>query len=83
MFNYETVIKGAPYIIAEIGSNHNGDMTLAFRLIDEAKKAGADCVKFQSWSKDTVFSRKTYDDNSLLLILFSVYSFLFPPVSLL
>lgn len=66
MFNYETVIKGAPYIIAEIGSNHNGDMTLAFRLIDEAKKAGADCVKFQSWSKDTVFSRKTYDDNYFL-----------------
>jgi sialic acid synthase SpsE len=52
-----------PYIIAELGSNHNGNMDLAKKLIAEAKKAGADCVKFQSWSKDTIFSRKTYEDN--------------------
>ena len=52
-----------PYIIAELGSNHNGDMEVARKLIEEAKKAGADCVKFQSWSKDTIFSRKVYDDN--------------------
>lgn len=55
-----------PYIIAEIGANHNGDMELAKRMIDEAKHCGADCVKFQSWSKDTVFSRKVYDDNYFL-----------------
>lgn len=52
-----------PYIIAELGSNHNGDMELAKRLIIEAKEAGADCVKFQSWSKDTIFARKKYEDN--------------------
>lgn len=56
----------SPYIIAELGSNHNGDMGLARKLIDAAKQAGADCVKFQSWSKDTIFSRKTYDDNYFL-----------------
>jgi len=55
-----------PYIIAELGSNHNGDMALARRLIDAAKAAGADCVKFQSWSKDTIFSKKTYEDNFFL-----------------
>lgn len=55
-----------PYIIAELGSNHNGDMELAKRLIDAAKDAVADCVKFQSWSKDTIFSRKTYEDNYFL-----------------
>ena len=44
-----------PYVIAELGSNHNGDMILAKKLIKEAKDAGADCVKFQSWSKDTLF----------------------------
>src|SRR4051812_9152809 len=54
---------GTPYIIAELGSNHNGDMELAKKLIVAAKKAGADCVKFQSWSKDTIFSKKTYEDN--------------------
>lgn len=55
-----------PYIIAELGSNHNGDMELAKKLILQAKEAGCDCVKFQSWSKDTVFSRKVYDDNYFL-----------------
>lgn len=52
-----------PYIIAELGSNHNGDMGLARKLILEAKAAGAHCVKFQSWSKDSIFSKKKYDDN--------------------
>lgn len=58
VFNFCT-----PYIIAELGSNHNGDMELAKKMILEAKDAGADCVKFQSWSKDTIFARKKYDDN--------------------
>ena len=52
-----------PYVIAELGSNHNGDMELARKLIIEAKEAGADCVKFQSWSKDTIFAREKYEDN--------------------
>jgi len=52
-----------PYIIAELGANHNGDMKLAKELILKAHQAGADCVKFQSWSKESVFSRKTYEDN--------------------
>lgn len=55
-----------PYIIAELGSNHNGDMELAKKMIHEAKKAGAHCVKFQSWSKETIFSRKKYEDNFFL-----------------
>ena len=52
-----------PYVIAELGSNHNGDMKLAKKLILAAKQLGADCVKFQSWSKDTLFSKKKYEDN--------------------
>lgn len=35
------------FIIAEIGNNHNGDLDLCFKLIDEAAAAGADCAKFQ------------------------------------
>jgi len=54
---------GKPYVIAELGSNHNGNMDLARKLIVQAKEAGAHCVKFQSWSKDTIFSRKKYQDN--------------------
>jgi sialic acid synthase SpsE len=52
-----------PYVIAELGANHNGDMELAKKLIVQAKEAGADCVKFQSWSKDTIFAREKYEDN--------------------
>jgi sialic acid synthase SpsE len=58
LFNY-----CRPYVIAELGSNHNGDMDLAKKLIIQAKEAGADCVKFQSWSKDTIFAKKKYEDN--------------------
>lgn len=57
---------GRPYIIAEIGANHNGDMELAKKMIDSAKECGADCVKFQSWTKESIFSRKVYDDNYFL-----------------
>ena len=52
-----------PYIIAELGANHNGDMALAKKMILAAKEAGADCVKFQSWSKGSIFSRVKYEDN--------------------
>jgi N,N'-diacetyllegionaminate synthase len=37
------------FIIAEAGVNHNGDMDLAFKMIDRAKEAGADAVKFQAF----------------------------------
>lgn len=36
------------FVIAEAGVNHNGDLLKAYRLVDEAKKAGADAVKFQT-----------------------------------
>jgi len=57
---------GKPYIIAEIGANHNGDMQLARKMIDEAKRVGCDCVKFQSWSSSSIFSKKVYEDNYFL-----------------
>ena len=55
-----------PYVIAELGANHNGDMELAKKLILSAKEAGAHCVKFQSWSKDSIFSRQKYEENCFL-----------------
>ena len=53
-----------PYIIAEIGSNHNGDMDLCRRLIDSAKSCGADAVKFQSWSESSLVSKAEYERNT-------------------
>jgi len=37
------------FVIAEAGVNHNGDMSLAHKLIDAAADAGVDAVKFQTW----------------------------------
>jgi N-acetylneuraminate synthase len=53
-----------PYIIAEIGSNHNGDMNLCRRLIDSAVDAGAHAVKFQSWTESSLISKEEYDRNT-------------------
>ena len=49
------------YIIAEIGINHNGDMTLAKELIAKAKNAGCDAVKFQKRDIDSVYSKEELD----------------------
>lgn len=46
-----------PYIIAEVGVNHEGSMELAKRLIDEAREGGADAVKFQSYKAETLASK--------------------------
>lgn len=65
MTNFEKKVlnKRGVYVIAEIGANHNGDIALAKKTIDEAKKCGADCVKFQSWQPDSIASKKEFDDN--------------------
>lgn len=47
------------YVIAEIGNNHNGDFDRAIKMIDDAKDAGADCVKFQMRHLDKVYRKKT------------------------
>jgi len=50
-------------IIAEAGVNHNGDLTLAKQLIDKAAEAGADLVKFQSFSADRLATRQAKKAN--------------------
>jgi len=47
------------YIIAEAGANHDCDLVIAHRLIDVAADCGADAVKFQTYSAETMYSRFT------------------------
>jgi len=47
------------FIIAEAGSNHNRKLDQAFKLIDIAVEAGADAVKFQTYSAEKIYSKKT------------------------
>jgi len=53
-----------PYVIAEIGSNHNGDMALCRQLIDAAVESEAHAVKFQSWSETSLIAREEYARNT-------------------
>jgi len=51
--------RGAPvFIVAEAGVNHNGDPALARRLVDAAAECGADAVKFQTFTVDTLLIRE-------------------------
>jgi pseudaminic acid synthase len=43
-----------PYIIAEMSANHNGSLEQALKIIDEAKKSGADALKIQTYRPDTI-----------------------------
>ena len=47
------------FIIAEAGVNHNGKMELAYKLVDAAKEAGVDAVKFQVFKSEKVISKST------------------------
>ena len=50
-----------PYLIAEIGINHNGDINIAKKLIDNAKSAQFDAVKFQKRDISLVYSKEILD----------------------
>ena len=56
---------GRPYIVAEVNSSHNGDIDIAKKMIDSAIEAGCDCVKFQSWSTESLYSKTYYKENPI------------------
>jgi len=51
----QVAVAGKPYIIAEIGSNHDQSIDKAFSMIDMAANAGADAVKFQLFKADKMY----------------------------
>lgn len=52
----------APYVIAEMSANHNGDFNAALRIVQEAKKAGADAIKIQTYRPDTITLKSDLPD---------------------
>lgn len=51
---YDRIKNGEVYIIAEMSANHAGHIENALQIIEEAAKAGADCVKIQTYTADTL-----------------------------
>lgn len=51
-----------PYIIAELSANHNGKYETALKIIEEAKRAGADAVKLQTYTADTITLNSDSDE---------------------
>lgn len=49
-----------PYIIAEVGTNHNGKLNTALRFVKDVSKTGADAIKFQIANPEEVFSKNSF-----------------------
>ncbi|WP_104511425.1 pseudaminic acid synthase [Acinetobacter indicus] len=47
-------VQYPPYVIAELSANHNGRLETALKIIEEAKRCGADAIKLQTYSADTI-----------------------------
>ena len=58
---FKKIMKENIILIAEIGINHNGDISIAKKLIDHAKEAGFDAVKFQKRTIDIVYTQEQLD----------------------
>lgn len=52
--NFEISKKSKTFIIAELSANHNGSKKIAIETIKAAKRAGADCIKLQTYTADTI-----------------------------
>ncbi len=52
----------SPYVIAEMSANHNGNLDTAFSLIEQAKKAGSDALKIQTYRPDTITLKSDLPD---------------------
>jgi sialic acid synthase SpsE len=77
MFRDSTRITefSTPYIVAEVNTSHFGDIDVAKSMIDYAKEAGCDCVKFQSWSAESLYSKTYYDANRIAERFIRKFSF--------
>jgi len=63
-----------PYIVAELNTSHFGNIDIAKDMISKAKEVGCDCVKFQSWSADSLYCASYYKENSIAKRIFNKFS---------
>jgi len=63
-----------PYVVAELNTSHFGDLKLAKLMIAKAKEVGCDCVKFQSWSTDSLYAKSFYKENKITKRIINKFS---------
>ena len=63
-----------PYFIAELNTSHFGEVNIAKDMIKTAKDISCDCVKFQSWSDKTLYSKSYYEENPIARRFVQKYS---------
>ena len=56
-------MRNMVFIIAEIGTNHKGDLNIAKKIIDVAVSAGCDAVKFQKKNVEKIYTKKFLDSH--------------------
>ena len=60
--NFKIDANSPVFIIAELSANHNGSIDTAIETIRAAKRAGADCIKLQTYTADTITLDSDKDD---------------------
>ena len=60
--DFEINERSPVFIIAELSANHNGDLETAKKTIHAAKRAGADCIKLQTYTAETITLESDKDD---------------------
>lgn len=64
-----------PYVAAELNTSHFGNLDTAKAMIDRAKEVGCSSVKFQSWSKESLYSQTYYDQNPMAKRIVQKFAF--------
>lgn len=65
---------GKPFVVAELNTSHFGNLETAKEMIKKAKECGCSCVKFQSWSADSLYSSEYYAANPIMKRLVSKFA---------
>lgn len=69
-----TSVNSPPLVVAEINSSHFGDLSLAKRMISALASLGCDVVKFQSWSPESLYTKKYLSENPVAARMFRKFS---------